>query len=179
MAEKEPISTPRHIEEAAYICLPEFAIEQKERISQLEHKLELVEANKGALNSASIRTVVTIVAFMVSVGSTIAAMWLATSTEPTRTKLDLLAAQVEQIDSDLVKDEIEISALESEVDVLLTETLRTEDVTSRLDGVKLEIRQLDGKFSRPVTGRLEPRIDRDEKELAEVVRRLNKHLEKP
>ncbi len=179
MADKEQTGAQRHVEEVPYICLPEFAIEQKERIAQLEHQIELMEAGKGQLNSGSIRTVVSIAAFMVSIGSTIAAMWLSNSTEPTRTKLDLLAAQVDSIDSDLDKDEIEIDSLQDEVTNLITETLRTEDVTSRLGAVQLEIRQLDGKFSRLVTGRLEPRIARDEKELGEVVRRLNEHLEKP
>ena len=179
MTEKEPIRPPRHIEEVPYICLPEFAIEQKERISQLEHHIELMEAQRGALNPSSIRTILAIVSVAMTIGTAVATMWLNNSTEPTRTKLDLLAASVDNVDEGQAKDSANIDELRSTVNTILRETLRTEDVEQRLSALTIQIEGQDGKFNRIIDRRIEPRISRDEERLAVIEHKINEHLQKP
>ena len=191
MAEKEPISPPRHIEEVPYICLPEFAIEQKERIAQLEHHIDLMEQSKGSLNSSSMGQITKVLGLGITVMGMFSAMWFAYSNSQDRLDIAALQKDNETMRANLARDEAETASLQAEVSGLKeaqSNALTPADLQARFDGIDsamLTITEqyeradtaLEGRFTRTVGRRLEPRIEQDERRLEDAINRLNKHLQ--
>lgn len=179
------------VEKIGLKLIPAHELELRDEIVRLRHQVELMDAAKGSLNSGSIRTILGIVGLAMSLTTGLATMWLNNATEPTRTSLGLLEAQVTGIDTQLEKDENKLSVIDEKIEELQTKqnnALTTEDLESRFSGIDaamLTITEqyeradtaLEGRFTRTVGRRLEPRIEQDEKQLEDVIKRLNKHLQ--